>query len=161
MLWRSLAQLLSRTRLVNNTDSGAGADYGSPKIAHVIVTSDNILVSKPLEKAMPSKPLNSIYLVGFSVCFEVIRWLAYTTHQADSSAASSIEFVRARLQEYGLPDVVKPDNEQEITLLGGRLSDLEVLLQKLRSGFTLESAVEDIITRARCLAGIKAEADCP
>lgn len=66
--------------------------------------------------------------------------------QADSSAASSIEFVRTRLAEYGLPDACTPKNEHEVALLGGRLSDLEVLLQKVRSGATLDAAVEDIIT---------------
>lgn len=40
------------------------------------------------------------------------------------------------------------DSLRLISVLGGRQSDLEVLVQKIRSGQRLEDAVEDIVARS-------------
>lgn len=79
--------------------------------------------------------------------YELIHWAHERIDQADSSASSSIEFVKARLAEYGMPEICTPQNEGDIELLGGRLSDLEVLLQKIRGGSSLHAAVEEIVMR--------------
>jgi hypothetical protein len=70
---------------------------------------------------------------------------------ADASAENALDYVLAKLNEIGKQDAVANDNKDLIALLGGRLSDLEILVQKLRSGSTLTDAVEDMIIRG-CLS---------
>lgn len=65
--------------------------------------------------------------------------------------------MRARLAEYGLPNACTTKNEHEVALLGGRLSDLEVLLQKIRSGATLDAAVDDIVTSVSTVSSPRTE----
>jgi hypothetical protein len=120
-----------------------------------VITSDNVLVTKPLAKggsatltaniahlwlaALPSKPTNTIML-------------------ADASAENALDYVLTKLGEIGKQDVVENANRDLIALLGGRLSDLEILVQKLRSGSKLNEAVEDMVVR-KYLASLRISAD--
>lgn len=52
------------------------------------------------------------------------------------------------MTDIGKGDLLTPENEEQIARLGGRLSDLEILTQKLQAGSTVDEAVEDIISRA-------------
>ncbi|OAX43831.1 hypothetical protein K503DRAFT_789293 [Rhizopogon vinicolor AM-OR11-026] len=96
------------------------------QVAHVIVVSDNRENAKLLARALPSKPLNSIALY-------------------DADAPSALSFVRQRLHDAGITSDPTPAQTRAIERLGGRASDLESLFHKVRSGQSIEEAVEDII----------------
>ncbi|KAI0340659.1 hypothetical protein BDW22DRAFT_1360083 [Trametopsis cervina] len=98
------------------------------QVAHVIVVSDNRENAKQLAKAMPSKPLNSIALT-------------------DADSGSALQLVQNKLNDAGVD--IKFDKEQKTTLerVGGRASDLESIIHKVRNGMTIEQAVDDIVAR--------------
>ncbi|KAG9318163.1 RNA12 protein-domain-containing protein [Chiua virens] len=99
------------------------------KIAHVIVISDNRENAKLIARALPSKPLNSIPLY-------------------DADTRSAVEFVRHRLRDAGMIAELSKPEVASIERLGGRASDLEILIHKVRSGQAIDDAVEDIISRS-------------
>ncbi|KAF5330523.1 hypothetical protein D9619_005680 [Psilocybe cf. subviscida] len=104
------------------------ASLAENHIAHVIVLSDNRENAKRLTKALPTKPLSSIAL-------------------SDADAGSSLSFVKQKLLDAGLEVQLTSKDAQFVERLGGRASDLESLIHKVRTGMKIEEAVEDIITR--------------
>lgn len=50
--------------------------------------------------------------------------------------------------EFGQEEVAQTTSEEAIQKLGGRLTDLETLIQKMRSGQDINEAVNDIIARS-------------
>ncbi|EIW85363.1 hypothetical protein CONPUDRAFT_135128 [Coniophora puteana RWD-64-598 SS2] len=99
------------------------------QVAHVIVVSDNRENSKQLARALPSKPLNTIALY-------------------DADAPSALAFVKQRLYDAGVGAKLSGRETAFIERLGGRASDLESMIHKVKSGMSVEEAVEDIIARA-------------
>lgn len=93
------------------------------QMAHVIFESDNIAVTKPLGKALPNKPLNLISLT-------------------DASESNTLKFVGRHLGE----DMTSSIKDQ-LKLVGGRLLDLEVLIQKIKSGQDPQEAIDDLVER--------------
>ncbi|KAF9234783.1 RNA12 protein-domain-containing protein [Melanogaster broomeanus] len=100
------------------------------RIAHVIIVSDNRENAKLLTRALPTKPLNTISL-------------------SDADAETALSFVKQRLRDAGLSNELTPTQIACIERLGGRASDLESLIYKVRNGQcqSIEDAVEDIISR--------------
>ncbi|KAJ7184170.1 RNA12 protein-domain-containing protein [Mycena filopes] len=98
------------------------------QLAHVVVVSDNRENSKRLAKALPSKPLNTIAL-----------------HDAD--AASALAFVKRKLEDADIKLQYTREQVASVERLGGRASDLESLIHKVRNGADVAEAVEDIISR--------------
>jgi len=94
--------------------------------AHVIVVSHNREDSKPIAKALPSKPLNTIAL-----------------HDADHESA--LRLVKARLHDAGVDIQFSREETEKIICLGGRASDLASLIHKMRAGQRPMDAIEDII----------------
>ncbi|GJN94730.1 hypothetical protein Rhopal_007821-T1 [Rhodotorula paludigena] len=96
------------------------------QIAHVVFTSESSTLAKPLAKALPSKPFNVISLT-------------------DASPEASLQYVSAKLASFdqSLPATSFP----AVARLGGRQTDLELLVQKIRAGQTVDEAVDDIIQR--------------
>ncbi|BGO96195.1 hypothetical protein NBRC10512_003414 [Rhodotorula toruloides] len=96
------------------------------QIAHVIFTSDSVTLAKPLARALPSKPFNMISLT-------------------DASPEASLQYVSAKLASFDqtLPAEAFPS----VARLGGRQTDLELLVQKIRAGQTVDEAVEDLVQR--------------
>ncbi|BGP44021.1 mitochondrial escape protein 2 [Rhodotorula kratochvilovae] len=96
------------------------------QVAHVVFTSESATLAKPLAKALPSKPFNVITLT-------------------DASPEASLQYVSAKLAsfEQTLPTEAFP----AVARLGGRQTDLELLVQKIRAGQTVDEAVDDIIQR--------------
>ncbi|KAF9106445.1 mitochondrial escape protein 2 [Mortierella sp. GBA35] len=93
-------------------------------VAHVIFISNNVAASKPLSKALPNMTFETIVLT-------------------DATLDSAMEFVYKHLdkEEYGnLTHCVKT--------IGGRLTDLELFVQKVKSGMGPEDAVSDILGRS-------------
>ncbi|GHJ88128.1 hypothetical protein NliqN6_4530 [Naganishia liquefaciens] len=103
-----------------------GASLVENKIAHVIVVCDSSSVAKALTRAIPTKPLNAISL-------------------ADADSENSMHYI---LNKLGVQrESLSPNETQLIGKVGGRMIDLELLVYKVRSGFTISEAVEDIIVR--------------
>ncbi|KAJ7771805.1 RNA12 protein-domain-containing protein [Mycena metata] len=98
------------------------------QLAHVVVISDNRENSKRLAKALPSKPLNTIAL-----------------HDAD--AASALAFVKRKLEDADIKLDYTQEQVAAVERLGGRASDLESLIHKVRNGSDVTEAVDDIISR--------------
>lgn len=59
-----------------------------------------------------------------------------------------MQFISQKLAGYGKSDALSESNGPLVEHLGGRLTDLETLVQKIRSGIPLEEAVEEIINRS-------------
>ncbi|KAF9459344.1 RNA12 protein-domain-containing protein [Collybia nuda] len=98
------------------------------QVAHVIVISDNRENFKFLAKALQSKPPSVVPL-------------------SDADSRSSLSFVRQKLQDADIDIDFTPQQMTYVERLGGRASDLESLIHKVRSGRHIEEAVEDIINR--------------
>ncbi|GAA5970333.1 hypothetical protein JCM11641_001668 [Rhodosporidiobolus odoratus] len=96
------------------------------QVAHVIFTSDSSTLTKPLAKVLPSRPLSVITLT-------------------DANPEASLQWVSAKLAAFdqSLPATAIP----AVGLLGGRQTDLELLVSKIGAGQTVEEAVEDICQR--------------
>ncbi|CED82195.1 Mitochondrial escape protein 2 [Phaffia rhodozyma] len=109
------------------------------RIAQVIVVCDNTSASKSLAKALPSKPINTISL-------------------ADADQATSLSFVADKLNLdrssagpllSGQRRGIDPEEARLIGLFGGRLNDLEGLINKVRSGLSISESVEDLLQRSQ------------
>ncbi|CAA7267988.1 unnamed protein product [Cyclocybe aegerita] len=117
----------SREEMLNVLAQWA-ATLAENHVAHVIVLSDNRENAKRLAKALPSKPLHSVAL-------------------SDADSASSLSFVKQKLQDAGIDVGISGQESRHVERLGGRASDLESLIHKVRSGMSIEEAVEDVISR--------------
>ncbi|KAJ7090200.1 RNA12 protein-domain-containing protein [Mycena belliarum] len=98
------------------------------QFAHVVVISDNRENSKRLAKALASRPLHAIALY-------------------DADAASALAFVKRKLEDADINLDYTDEQTASVERLGGRASDLESLIHKVRSGANVDEAVEDIIAR--------------
>lgn len=96
------------------------------QVAHVIFASDSIAMTKPLARALPSKPFNTIAL-------------------ADAPPDASVQYIATKLEELG--QSLSPDERPAVAKLGGRQTDLELLVQKVRSGQNVSDAVDDLVAR--------------
>ena len=96
------------------------------QVAHVVFTSESSTLAKPLARALPSKPFNVITLT-------------------DASPEASLQYVAAKLAsfEHELPPTAFP----AVARLGGRQTDLDLLVQKTRAGQDVGEAVDDIVQR--------------
>ncbi|THH22364.1 hypothetical protein EUX98_g8222 [Antrodiella citrinella] len=111
-----------------NVLSQWAATLAENQIAHVIVVSDNRENSKLLARALPSKPLNLVAL-------------------SDADNASALSFVKQKLHDVDVDVEFTKQQVSYVERLGGRASDLESLVHKVRSGQKVEDAVEDIVYR--------------
>ncbi|KAJ1965536.1 mitochondrial escape protein 2, partial [Dispira parvispora] len=123
LLWDRLAQWA--TVLVEN-----GA-------AHVVIESSSVTTSKLLSAKLPSKPLNHLLV-------------------SDATRESSLGVLR---EQFGLLqpptevhqrpayDASVRALEKTVDCLGGRLSDLELFMQKVKGGQSVEEALEDIVQK--------------
>ncbi|KAF9913269.1 mitochondrial escape protein 2 [Linnemannia zychae] len=93
-------------------------------IAHVVFLTNNVTASKPLAKSLPNMPFEHIVLT-------------------DATLESALEFVYNHLDRDEYPDLIK-----SVQTIGGRLTDLELFVQKIKSGAKPEDAVKDILGRA-------------
>ncbi|KIY67682.1 exonuclease [Cylindrobasidium torrendii FP15055 ss-10] len=104
------------------------ATLAENRIAHVIVVSDNRENMKRIAKALPAKPL---VVIGLD----------------DADSESAMAFVQQKLKDADVNVELNANQAKVVEKLGGRASDLETLIHKIRSGLTVEDAVEDIINR--------------
>ncbi|KAF9195937.1 mitochondrial escape protein 2 [Haplosporangium sp. Z 11] len=93
-------------------------------VAHVIFLSNNVAASKPLSKSLPNMTFETIVLT-------------------DATLESALEFVYRHLDRDEYPNLI-----ESVQTIGGRLTDLELFVQKVKSGLSPEDAVHDILGRA-------------
>ncbi|KAG0217527.1 mitochondrial escape protein 2 [Mortierella sp. NVP41] len=93
-------------------------------IAHVVFLTNNVTASKPLSKSLPNMPFEHIILT-------------------DATLESALEFVYNHLDRDEYPDLIK-----SVQTIGGRLTDLELFVQKIKSGQKPDDAEKDILGRA-------------
>jgi hypothetical protein len=60
----------------------------------------------------------------------------------DATSENALQYVQKKLKEYGKEDLLKNSNQNAIERLGGRLTDLETLIQKMRGGASIDEAVD-------------------
>lgn len=53
-----------------------------------------------------------------------------------------MQYVQKKLKEYGKEELVQTTTRADLDRLGGRLTDLETLIQKMRGGATVNEAVD-------------------
>ncbi|KAN0061161.1 mitochondrial escape protein 2 [Thecaphora frezii] len=139
-------------------------------VAHVIFVSDNpVSMGKELTKALPNVPFQSIALADAdedkarSYVFNKLKEIGRLPVAATSQAAQSLDRSALLGRQSGTaptgtdgPDGAAPapeatgfDSEtaQWVDKLGGRLTDLENLVQKVSIGQDIQAAVEEIISR--------------
>lgn len=104
-----------------------GASLVENRIAHVIVVTEGATATKALNRALPSKPLNTVAL-------------------SDADEINSLNYVQEKLGS-GQERALTLDEGQQIAKLGGRMVDLETLVYKVRTGSTVQAAVDDIVLR--------------
>ncbi|KAF8350904.1 RNA12 protein-domain-containing protein [Amanita rubescens] len=104
------------------------ANLVEKQIAHVLVISDNRENAKQAAKALPTKPL-------------------YVIQLRDADTMSSLLFVKRKLQSIGINLEFTQEQAAHVERLGGRASDLELLVHKIRNGQQVEDAVEEIVNR--------------
>lgn len=119
-----------------------------PQIAHCIFINDSVAVARSLARgtytvyleyrrdttdylatALPSKAFDSIALT-------------------DATSENALQYVRQKLAEFGKEDLANNTSEAAIARLGGRLTDLETLIQKMRGGAEVDEAIQDIVQRS-------------
>ncbi|KAF9178843.1 mitochondrial escape protein 2 [Haplosporangium sp. Z 767] len=93
-------------------------------VAHVIFISNNVATSKPLTKALPNMTFETIVLT-------------------DATLDSAMEFVYKHLEKDEYPNIIDC-----VKTIGGRLTDLELFVQKVKSGISPEDALHDILGKA-------------
>ncbi|KAF8717811.1 RNA12 protein, partial [Rhizoctonia solani] len=98
------------------------------KVAHVIFVCINRENTKRVAKALPSKPLTSIAL-------------------SDADVNTARSYVISKLSNYEIKQSLGKDELQAVANLGGRISDLDTLVNKVRSGQSVTDAVKEIIHR--------------
>ncbi|KAI0085448.1 exonuclease [Irpex rosettiformis] len=114
-----------REELLNELATWAAA-LAENHVAHVIVVSDNRENAKQLARALPSKPLNTIAL-------------------SDADSSDALKIVQSKLQDAGVDLIFNKEQTAYLERVGGRASDLESIIHKIRSGMSVQEAVDDII----------------
>ncbi|KAA1129477.1 mitochondrial escape protein 2 [Puccinia graminis f. sp. tritici] len=98
--------------------------------AHVIFTSENSGALKPLTQAFSTRPVRSIVLT-------------------DASTDSALQYVSKRLStDPNRKSTVLAKDSALIQIVGGRLTDLDLLVQKIESGLDVERAIEEIVRQS-------------
>ncbi|QRV90114.1 mitochondrial escape protein 2 [Ceratobasidium sp. AG-Ba] len=98
------------------------------KIAHVVFVCVNRENTKRVAKALPSQPLASIAL-------------------SDADTETALKYVAWKLSDVGIERSLQSNELKIVGRLGGRISDLDTLVSKVRNGQSVTDAVEEIIHR--------------
>ncbi|KAG8763513.1 mitochondrial escape protein 2 [Ceratobasidium sp. 428] len=98
------------------------------KIAHVVFVCVNRENTKRVAKALPSRPLTSIAL-------------------SDADTETALKYVTWKLSDAGVVRSLQSNELKIVGRLGGRISDLDALVNKVRNGQSVTDAVEEIIHR--------------
>jgi hypothetical protein len=111
------------------------------QVAHVVVVSDKRENAKRLARALPTKPLHTIALSDADTASALSYVKNKLSAPAAGAPASSPGPAANAAIEFGKSETAR------IEQLGGRTSDLDSLVHKVRAGQSVPDAVEDIIRR--------------
>ncbi|KAJ1973144.1 mitochondrial escape protein 2 [Dimargaris verticillata] len=115
--------------------------------AHVVFVSCNVATSKVLSRALPHKPINCLALSDASPQGA----LTMLRHQLNLGTAPQPTTDRhdARTPDPALAEYHRQVKalQHAVDCLGGRLTDLELLLQKVKGGQPIDEAVKDIVQK--------------
>ncbi|CAG8467028.1 9747_t:CDS:10 [Ambispora leptoticha] len=95
------------------------------RVAHVVFVTSNIGVIKPLSKVLPTKTFNYVVL-------------------SDAPPDRAINLVKRHVSDAANIEKI----EESLRTLGGRLTDLEIFISKIRGGQTPTEALNDLIVKS-------------
>lgn len=117
------------------------ASIAQNNVAHVIFLTSDSSFSKPLSKALPDRVFRELSLGDLDP--DVAKNFVVSRLEADERSTS-----KAKKGEKEKTPIQKPDLtglDECIETLGGRLTDLEFLSRRLRTGQAPKQAVDDIV----------------
>lgn len=121
------------------------ADLTTTNVAHVIFLTHDVAFSKSLSKAMPDRVFRQLSLSDCSP--EVAKHFVIRQLDAEAEdAPDSTDGSPKKLPSQHRADVQELDTC--IGLLGGRLTDLEFLARRIKTGETPTKAVQEIIAQS-------------
>ncbi|KAJ1906129.1 mitochondrial escape protein 2 [Coemansia sp. IMI 209127] len=131
------------------------ADVVDAGLAHFIFTTNNISGFHEVQRAQPQRAASLISLsdsspVGAIALLQQQLAPSFPARAEEASPETSSDVTDSEIAEYQRRlDMVSSDRiAQAASVLGGRLEDLHVFVQKVRAGETLDGALEDIIQRS-------------
>lgn len=117
------------------------AGLTSANIAHVIFLTNDVSYSKSLGKALPDRVFRQISLGDITP--EVAKRFVITHLDGDEDPAAGTVKLSAAQHREDLREL-----DECIETLGGRLTDLEFLARRLKTGQTPKKAVQEIIEQS-------------
>ena len=114
------------------------ASLTTANVAHVIFLTNDIAYSKSLGKALPDRVFRQIALGDISP--EVARRFVKSHLEQDQKDITGTEVALSKAQTLADEDQL----DGVINILGGRLTDLEFLARRLKTGQTPEQAITEI-----------------
>ncbi|KAI8321981.1 hypothetical protein GQ54DRAFT_297667 [Martensiomyces pterosporus] len=122
-------------------------------LAHVVVTTRSIGGYRDIQRAQPQRAVSLLSLDDASPMGAVAmlqRQLQPTMPPAPDPDDSDKEADAGRMAEYQRRlDMVQSDQiAYAASILGGRLEDLQLFVQKVKAGESIDGSLEDIIQRA-------------
>ncbi|KAF5021996.1 hypothetical protein F66182_5953 [Fusarium sp. NRRL 66182] len=115
-------------------------------IAHAIFLTTDSAYSKPLDKALPDRIFRTVSLGDLApeVAKNFVLGRLKDQIAADDNARKEKGDDETEKRSIAQPDMTELD--QCVDTLGGRLTDLEFLARRLRTGQSPKQAMEDIVT---------------
>lgn len=144
------------------------AELTTSKVAHVVFVSDNpVAMGKTLSRSLPNIPFQTIVLADADedrargYVFAKLKEMGKVEEHSRSKTFSPSNNQTSIASLFSRGDQTQPEGKEEenfakemdsetakwVDLLGGRLTDLENLVQKVSLGQSVENAVKDIIAR--------------
>ncbi|KUI60634.1 Mitochondrial escape protein 2 [Cytospora mali] len=135
------------TSIVYDKLSEWAAALVQANIAHVVFLTSDTSYSKSLSKALPDRVFRSIALGDLSpdVAKKYVMSRLFQTNPKDKSTEAANEKKKVNEIEK-LRD--QKELDEVIEVLGGRLTDLEILARRMKSGQTPKEAVKEIIDQS-------------
>jgi RNA12 protein len=117
------------------------AGLTTSNIAHIIFLTNDVSYSKSLSKALPDRVFRRIALGDISP--EVAKKFVITHLDTQDDPSGSTKKLSADQRRQDLSEL-----DECIEILGGRLTDLEFLARRLKTGQTPKKAVQEIIEQS-------------
>jgi hypothetical protein len=117
------------------------AGLTTSNIAHVIFLTNDISYSKSLSKALPDRVFRQIALGDISP--EVAKKFVITHLDTQDDPSGGTKILSADQRRQDLSEL-----DECIETLGGRLTDLEFLARRLKTGQTPKKAVQEIVEQS-------------
>lgn len=136
------------TSIVYDKLSEWAAALVQANIAHVIFMTSDSSYSKPLTKSLPDRVFRTIALGDLSpdVAKKYVLGHLSQTKTKDKNANGNEEEKQQASQPESPQELQELD--EVITVLGGRLTDLEFLARRMQTGQSPKEAVQDIINQS-------------